>query len=194
MNRLTTRNSEGLGMLKQPFACERCGDLQWSLPDLENGGPIDRLTEYEDTGLTPEQIREIDKLYAEKCKELAEINKSYLTGLELANIAVAMNELKKYKDLEQEGKLMQLPCVVGDKVWDIEHVIPRCLKVTGFSLGDLNDDSNEEIKILDQVLVHYTNPSGSITGSFEAGEVGKSVFLTYKEAEAAWKGQNQETV
>ena len=28
-----------------------------------------KLEEYEDTGLTPEQIREIDKLYAEVCKE-----------------------------------------------------------------------------------------------------------------------------
>ena len=33
---------------------------------------IDRLGQYEDTGLTPEQIREIDRLYAEKCKEVAE--------------------------------------------------------------------------------------------------------------------------
>lgn len=161
----------------------------WAMADLR-----DRLAEYEDIGLTPEQIREIDRLYAEKCKELAECNKNYLTGLELANIAITMNRLKKYKDLEEKGKLMQLPCAVGDKVWDIEHVIPCCLKVTGFSLGDLNDDSNEEIKILDQVIVHYTNPSGSITGSFEAGEVGKSVFLTYKEAEAAWKKKNQGTV
>lgn len=32
-----------------------------------------RLGVYEDTGLTPEQIREIDKLYAEKCRELAEV-------------------------------------------------------------------------------------------------------------------------
>lgn len=71
MERLTIRNSEGIGVLKQPFECERCGDLQWSIPDLGNGSPIDRLAEYEDTGLTPEQIREIDGLYAEKCKELS---------------------------------------------------------------------------------------------------------------------------
>ena len=32
----------------------------------------ERLKKYEDTGITPEQIREIDKLYAEKCMELAE--------------------------------------------------------------------------------------------------------------------------
>lgn len=32
-----------------------------------------RLAEYEDTGLTPEQLREVDRLYEEKCKELTEL-------------------------------------------------------------------------------------------------------------------------
>ena len=31
------------------------------------------LKKYEDTGLTSEQIREIDHLYAEKCREVAEL-------------------------------------------------------------------------------------------------------------------------
>lgn len=34
---------------------------------------VDALAAYEDTGLTPEQIREIDRLYAEKCREVAEL-------------------------------------------------------------------------------------------------------------------------
>lgn len=33
----------------------------------------ERLANYEDTGLTPERIREIDRLYAEKCREVAEL-------------------------------------------------------------------------------------------------------------------------
>ena len=36
---------------------------------------FDRLAEYEKIGLTPEQIHEVDKLYAEKCKEVAALNK-----------------------------------------------------------------------------------------------------------------------
>lgn len=36
---------------------------------------IDRLGQYEDTGLTPEQIREIDQLYSEKCREVTEYQK-----------------------------------------------------------------------------------------------------------------------
>lgn len=41
----------------------------WSLAKKEE--LAQRLAAYEDTGLDPEQIRELDELYVEKCKELA---------------------------------------------------------------------------------------------------------------------------
>ena len=34
------------------------------------------LKKYEDTGLTPDQIRQMDILYAEKCREVAELRKA----------------------------------------------------------------------------------------------------------------------
>lgn len=37
---------------------------------------LNMLRQYEDTGLTPDQILEIDKLYAEKCREVAELQKA----------------------------------------------------------------------------------------------------------------------
>ena len=36
---------------------------------------IQALGEYEDLELTPEQVREVDRLYFEKCKEVAELKK-----------------------------------------------------------------------------------------------------------------------
>ena len=36
---------------------------------------INRLGHYEDIGLAPEQLLEVDKLYAEKCREVAELKK-----------------------------------------------------------------------------------------------------------------------
>ena len=30
----------------------------------------EKLAQYEDLGLTPDQIREVDRLYLEKCKEV----------------------------------------------------------------------------------------------------------------------------
>lgn len=37
----------------------------------------EHLKKYEETGITPEKIREIDKLYEEKCRELAEERKKH---------------------------------------------------------------------------------------------------------------------
>lgn len=34
---------------------------------------LEKLRPYEDTGLTPEKIQEIDRLYAEKCREVAKL-------------------------------------------------------------------------------------------------------------------------
>ena len=94
--------------------------------------------------------------------------------------------LKEYEDLEEQGKLLKLPCAAGDTVWDIDFGRPCSYEVTGFSFGSLNDDDWEE-KVLEQVMVHYTNSSGSITGTFAASEIGKTVFLTKESAEAAVK-------
>ncbi len=40
----------------------------WAMADLREA-----LKAYEDTGLSPDQIVEIDRLYAEKCREVAEL-------------------------------------------------------------------------------------------------------------------------
>ena len=40
-----------------------------SVIDFQKG--IDRLADYENTGLMPEQIIEMDRLYTEKCREVA---------------------------------------------------------------------------------------------------------------------------
>lgn len=96
-------------------------------------------------------------------------------------------ELKKYEDLEEQNKLLKLPCKVGDMVWDIDFGRPCGYEVTGFSFGSLNDDDWEEEKVLDKVVVYYTNSNGSITGTFAVSEIGKNVFLTKEAAEAALK-------
>lgn len=53
-----------------------------------------KLREYEELELTPEQIREMDRIYSEQAKELAQ-----------------------YKNAEKEGLLLKLPCKRGDIVY-----------------------------------------------------------------------------
>lgn len=45
-----------------------------------------KLKDYEDTGITPSQIRELDKQYTQKCKELAKVQ----------------TELRTYKQMEEK--------------------------------------------------------------------------------------------
>ena len=66
------------------------------------------LGAYENTGLTPQQITEIDHLYKEKCKELA-----------------------KYKKLRQQGRAPILPCKIGQTVYAIG------LYATGILTGEV---------------------------------------------------------
>lgn len=47
MKRLTEINSEGRAVFSHPYACERCGDLQWRMPDMGDINPTDRLAAYE---------------------------------------------------------------------------------------------------------------------------------------------------
>ena len=53
-------------------------------------------------------------------KELKELKENgTFTGLELAKLAIMQKELKEYKDLEEHGLLVRLPCKVGDTMYDI---------------------------------------------------------------------------
>lgn len=64
MERLTHRMSNG--EVAEPFSRQ------------EGKRMAEALAAYEDTGLSPEQMREIDRLYAEKCREVSELKKGSL--------------------------------------------------------------------------------------------------------------------
>ncbi len=100
-----------------------------------------------------------------------------------------VERLAEYEDLEEQNQLLKLPCAVGDIIWDIDFGRPYSYEVTGFSFGSMNDDDWEEERILDQVVVYYTNSNGSITGTFAVRGIGKTVFLTREEAEAALRSE-----
>lgn len=94
--------------------------------------------------------------------------------------------LKKYEDLEEQGRLVKLPCKVGDTVWDNDCGRPCAYTITAFSFGECEEYICEPVTTK-EVVFYYTNSSGSITGSFAESEIGKSVFLTKSEAEAKLK-------
>lgn len=79
----------------------------------------------------------------------------------------------KYKDLEEQNRLIKLPCKVGDTVYKIKATFSYFSKPIEDRIG--------LIKIYkDEIL--YTCTSGI---KFSTDAVGKTVFLTREEAEKA---------
>lgn len=101
-------------------------------------------------------------------------------------IDAVYRKLKEYEDLEEQDRLVKLPCKVGDTVWDNDCGRPCAYTITAFSFGECEEYICEPVTTK-EVVFYYANSSGSITGSFAESEIGKSVFLNKSEAEAKLK-------
>ena len=98
----------------------------------------------------------------------------------------AMEKLADYEDAEEQGRLVKLPCKVGDTVWDNDFGRPCAYTITAFSFGECEEYICKPVTTK-EVVFYYENSSGSITGSFAESAIGKSVFLNKSEAEAKLK-------
>lgn len=105
---------------------------------------------------------------------------------EYSKINRILTKLGEYEDLEEQGRLIKLPCKVGDTVWDVDCGRPCAYTITAFSFGECEEYICEPVTTKETVF-YYANSSGSITGSFAESEIGKSVFLTKSEAEKKLK-------
>lgn len=139
---------------------------------------MERLTKYSNDLIRNKAVNILRKLDSENGlddDELALISSFCLIE------RVENKQLKKYEDLEEQGKLLKLPCAVGNKVWDNDSGKPCSYTVTGFSIGKIGDEEND----IDELEMYYRNWNGSICCSCAVSEIGKTVFLTREEAEAA---------
>lgn len=99
------------------------------------------------------------------------------------------DKLADYEDLEEQGRLLRLPCKVGDKIFldfagfgkDIDKFIVKDFHLDCFEDG-------ETILFCD-----YESDDGVLSGRIDVVEFGKTIFLTKSEAEAKLKelGGNQ---
>lgn len=71
MERLTERNDRGSAYYPRCFEGECAGTEGQCKKECEFNIKIcEKIAEYEDLGVTPEQIREMDKAFLEKCEEI----------------------------------------------------------------------------------------------------------------------------
>lgn len=173
MERLTKRDTDGQAMMD----CQKC-KADWT---GKHGKPMadctalycrnrlkDRLAAYEDTGLTPGEIKSMQE--------------EHFSGLEMAKLHSALMELKKYQEADKDGRIVVPPCKVGQRVFallDTDKHISEC-EVKQIVLGN-------EIGFvgLEPVGARGREYGVSIKG------FGKTVFLTRKGAEEALKEVEQ---
>ena len=102
-------------------------------------------------------------------------------------IDAVYRRLKDYEDLEEQGRLIKLPCKVGDTVWKVEerleHTYIERLVI-------------DRIEVNDNYIYYFANEK--ITGEsviLDNCDFSKTVFLTKPEAEAKLKelrgGENE---
>ena len=130
-----------------------------------------RLAAYEDTGLTPEEV-----LPKDKADEIA------LKLMRLADLEsiCSYTRLRELAEADKDGRVVVLPArpVLTQSIGNILYIIED---------GEIIEDSLCEALIgmesNGKINVFYTTLSDQI--SFEQADIGKTVFLTYEEAEAA---------
>lgn len=86
-------------------------------------------------------------------------------------------KLKEYEDLEEQGRLVKLPCKVGDTVY-------------GISMGKFMNLTVNEISIFcmkGEKIINVKCQSSDEFRNYVEREFGKTVFLTKSEAEAKLK-------
>nr|DAO68303.1 MAG TPA: 40S ribosomal subunit ribosome [Caudoviricetes sp.] len=96
-----------------------------------------------------------------------------------------IERLGKYEDLEEQGRLIKLPCKIGDIVW-INSFRPYAYTITAFSFGYCDGYIDRPVSSK-EIIFYISSSNGRLLGKFAESEIGKSVFLSKSEAEAKLK-------
>lgn len=125
----------------------------------------EKLKAYEDTGLTPEEVN--DAVVGSKL-----LAKSQLVSA----FGVAAERLRELAEAEKDGRLMVLPCKVGDTVYFA--LLGRVIEKQVFS------------------IVSFSNSTriycGGTSEYFRPEDIGKTFFFTREEAEKALEAKKDE--
>ena len=170
MERLTKYDTDGQAMMD----CQKC-EADWT---GKHGKPmadctalycrnrlLDRLVKYEDTEREPEEI-DMDHEAAEQLRYLCQ--------------NCDLDRLEKLAEADKDGRVVVLPCKVGDVVFGIHNgqtILPMVAKWI-----ETNTDGW-------CIAVQYAPMTPRF---YRFSDFGKTVFLTREEAEKALEAMNDE--
>ena len=128
----------------------------WSYAELRG-----RLMQYEDTELTPEEI-DMDHEAAEQLRHLCR--------------DCDLDRLEKLAEADRAGRLLVLPCKVGDAVYFV--LLGRIIEKQVFSIVSFSNST----RIYCDGTSEYFRPE----------DIGKTFFLTHEEAEKALEAKSND--
>lgn len=154
----------GAGMMSLPAvwtaALRRLGQICKNCGMCEEGWQrvLKRLAAYEDTGIEPGDVRRLQQDWTSLIMTLDELG--------------GMPHLRELVQADRDGRLVVLPCEVGDTVW---MIVTKRSKVT-----------RPKFSFVKRSRLSWTNMRGIIA------DFGKTVFLTREEAEKAMEERTDE--
>lgn len=101
-------------------------------------------------------------------------------AMKILNVAT---KLKEYEDLEEQGRLIKLPCKVGDKIFLDFAGFGK--DIDKFTVKDFHLDCFEDGETT--LFCDYESNDRAFSGQIDVMEFGKTAFLTKPEAESKLK-------
>ena len=152
MERLTKRLPDGK-VVTDCDSCEQKKDKQCTFSECR-ASLIKRLAAYEDTGWTPEMLHKLGE------------NAGHMWDFAQAAGNMTVGRLKELAEADKDGRVVVLPCKVGDVLYAAESapVIPLHVMEVAIYLALEGEDGGDYERI---------------------SNIGKTVFLTREEAERA---------
>mgnify|MGYP000970740375 CR=1 FL=1 len=137
----------------------------------------ERLAAYEDTGLTPQEVL---SMKFEWCAMMDALN----------SIGGGYTRLRELAEADRDGRLVVLPCKVGDTVWVTgRDNVPREMELEAPDIRAVCTDE-------DNLCMSTCNrkPDGFCAYRLrnDGADIGKTVFLTREEAEKALEATKDE--
>lgn len=181
MERLTKRDTDGQAMMD----CQKC-EADWT---GKHGKPMeectalycrdrvkDRLAEYEDPGLMPKDVKRMSNI-------LLDVGIDYNCSWEYVKNWLLDARLRELAEADKDGRLVVLPCKVGDTVWVTgRDNVPREMELEAPDIRAVCTDE-------DNLCMSTCNrkPDGFCAYRLrnDGADIGKTVFLTREEAENA---------
>lgn len=128
----------------------------------------DRLTDYKD-------------YIADKAEYKKHISQGYPRNIAIERFL----KLAEYENLEEQGRLLKLPCKVGDTVYYISEGFVEPCTIEVIFLADYTDENGNCSYMAE---IHYDREDCPyVSTEIYFTDIGKTVFLAKSEAEAKLK-------